>query len=124
MQNLSNLLVLSFPYDTQMKGKKSIGDSYRKKLDISSVTVYSHIMSNNEKLLGRAKNNPKNLSFADFESVMKKCGWRKVHQKGSHHIWCSPFGFRLSIQPMKDEKAKSYQVKQFCNRHEKENHFS
>ncbi|MFB3789460.1 MAG: type II toxin-antitoxin system HicA family toxin, partial [bacterium] len=57
-------------------------------------------MNSNEKLLERAKNNPKNLSFAEFESVMKKCGWRKVHQKGSHHIWCSPFGFRLSIQPM------------------------
>jgi predicted RNA binding protein YcfA (HicA-like mRNA interferase family) len=69
-------------------------------------------MGSIEKLLKKVENSPNNLNFDDFCTLMSKCGWIKDHQSGSHQIWYSSSGHRLSIQN-RNGKAKSYQVKQF-----------
>lgn len=69
-------------------------------------------MSRHEKLLRKAFNNPRDLNFSEFETLMKRCGWTLDHQTGSHQIWYSSKGNRISVQN-NDGKAKGYQVKQF-----------
>lgn len=76
-------------------------------------------MSKKEKLLNKAKQNPKGLRFSEFESLLEICGWICDHQTGSHRIWYSPEKARLSIQPTKNNEAKEYQVKQFLALQEK-----
>ena len=76
-------------------------------------------MSKKDKLLNRAKQNPKGLRFSEFESLLVLCGWICDHQTGSHRIWYSPEKARLSIQPTKNNEAKEYQVKQFLTLQEK-----
>ncbi len=76
-------------------------------------------MTKHEKLLARAINNPGDLSFAEFQTLLQQCEWEKDHQTGSHQIWYSSKRFRLSIQNNKG-KAKAYQVKQFLVRYEEE----
>ena len=70
-------------------------------------------MSKHEKLLVKARNHPKGLGFAEFETLIRRCGWVFEHQTGSHRIWRSPAGTVLSIQEGRDGKAKEYQVEQF-----------
>lgn len=77
-------------------------------------------MSKHEKLLARARNNPQDLTFSEFQTLMSRCGWVQDHQTGSHQIWYSPKSNRLSIQN-KGGKAKGYQVKQFLALYEEEN---
>ncbi|PHV61598.1 type II toxin-antitoxin system HicA family toxin [Cyanobacterium aponinum UTEX 3221] len=72
-------------------------------------------MSRKQKLLDKAKNNPKGLSFDEFETLLNLYDWIFDHQTGSHRIWYSSKKARLSIQPTKNGKAKAYQVKQFLN---------
>ncbi|MFM2313776.1 MAG: hypothetical protein RLZZ04_3052 [Cyanobacteriota bacterium] len=81
-------------------------------IDRHAVTAYSYNMGRKEKLLTKAEQNPKGLSFSDFETLLSLCGWTFKRQKGSHRLWYSPQGYRLSIQP-KGGKAKDYQVAQF-----------
>jgi hypothetical protein len=69
-------------------------------------------MSKQEKLLKQARNNPQGLSFDDFKTLLRRSQWVEDHQTGSHSIWYSPIGFRLSIQN-RNGMAKGYQVKQF-----------
>jgi predicted RNA binding protein YcfA (HicA-like mRNA interferase family) len=70
-------------------------------------------------LLVAARNNPSGLSFGDFETLMRACGWQFKRQKGSHRLWYSPAGHRLPIQKS-GNKAKAYQVRQFLARYDKE----
>lgn len=88
-------------------------------IDQTNVTVYSYVMGRKDKLLIKAKQSPKGLSFSDFETLLSLCGWTFKRQKGSHRLWYSPQGFRLSIQP-KSSSAKDYQVKQFLETYGKE----
>jgi hypothetical protein len=74
-----------------------------------------------EKLLARAKNNPKGLSFADFRTLLSQAGWVLDHQTGSHQIWYSPKGYRISVQEGRNGQTKAYQVEQFLLRYEVEN---
>lgn len=76
-------------------------------------------MAQKEKLLLRAANNPADLSFDDFRALLKYVGWVFDHQTGSHQIWYSKKGSRISIQN-NNGKAKSYQVKQFLQQNERE----
>ncbi len=76
-------------------------------------------MSRKEKLLQKTKNNPKGLSFNEFETLLKQYGWICDHQRGSHRMYLSPQKFRLPIQP-KGNMAKEYQVKQFLGQLERE----
>ncbi len=73
-------------------------------------------MQKKGKLLAKAKNKPKGLSFKDFQTLLNHCGWIKDHQTGSHEIWYSKTRYRLSIQNRKG-KAKEYQVKQFLDQY-------
>ena len=94
------------------------GDRIRT-VDWVCVTTYSYNLSRKEKLIARANQNPKSLSFSDFETLLSLCGWIFKRQKGSHRLWYSPKGYRLSIQ-LKGSKAKDYQVKQFLKAYEEE----
>jgi hypothetical protein len=76
-------------------------------------------MTQKEKLLKKAKNNPVDLSFEELRLLLKQAEWTLHHQTGSHQIWYSPKGCRLSIQD-KRGKVKAYQVKQFLLQCEKE----
>jgi len=71
-------------------------------------------MSQHKKLLSKAQRNPSGLSFSEFQTLMNQCGWEKDHQKGSHQIWYSPQGARISIQN-RAGMAKGYQVRQFLD---------
>ena len=70
-------------------------------------------MTKREKLWQKAKQNPQNLTFNEFETLLQQTGWTFSRQKGSHRLWYSPQGKPLTIQPRKDGKAKPYQVQQF-----------
>ena len=76
-------------------------------------------MGRTDKLLEKAKNNPCGLSFKEFSTLMSRCGWIEDHQRGSHVIWYSPQGHRISVQN-KNGKAKEYQVEQFLNQYDEE----
>lgn len=76
-------------------------------------------MGKKEKLIAKANQNPKGLSFSDFETPLSLCNWIFKRQRGSHRLWYSPKGYRLSIQ-QKSSKAKDYQVRQFLEAYGKE----
>lgn len=76
-------------------------------------------MGKTDNLLEKARNNINGLSFKELETLMGRCGWHKDHQRGSHVIWYSPKGHRISIQNKKGE-AKGYQVKQFLDQYDQE----
>ena len=78
-------------------------------------------MGRKEKLLNKANNSPQGLRFSEFETLLNLCGWTFDHQTGSHRIWYSQKRIRLSIQPTKNNQAKTYQVKQFLTIQEQEN---
>ena len=75
-------------------------------------------MTKHQKLLARAKDNPKGLSFNEFQTLLRQSGWTFDHQKGSHQIWYSPDRRRLPIQEAKNGKAKGYQVEQFLTQYQ------
>ena len=77
-------------------------------------------MTKHEKLLQKALNNCDGLSFSEFQTLMGRCGWVMDHQSGSHQIWYSPQGQRISVQD-RNGKAKGYQVKQFLSKLEENN---
>ncbi len=77
-------------------------------------------MTKKEKLEKKAKERPQNLTFEEFETLLRQSGWILSRQKGSHRLWCSPNDQLLPIQPRKDGKAKLYQVQQFLNYREEE----
>jgi len=78
-------------------------------------------MTKREKLLARAMSNPKDLSFGEFQTLLRQAGWTLDHQKGSHQIWYSPTRVRLPIQEGRSGKAKGYQVEQFLGQGEVNN---
>ncbi|MCF8109486.1 MAG: type II toxin-antitoxin system HicA family toxin [Desulfohalobiaceae bacterium] len=82
-------------------------------LDKKSVTTYSYIMTKREKLRARARNNPKDVTFEEFQPLLRQAGWTFDHQRGSHQVWYSPNRLRLPVQEGKNGKAKGYQVEQF-----------
>jgi len=77
-------------------------------------------MTKHEKLVNKARQNPHGLTFDEFESLLKQCGWVFKRQNGSHRIWLSPDKQMLPIQP-KGGKAKTFQVKQALQIMENEN---
>lgn len=46
-------------------------------------------MGKKENLLEKAKNNPQDLRFSEFENLLNLCGWVFDHQTRSHRIWYS-----------------------------------
>jgi hypothetical protein len=65
--------------------------------------------------------NPKGHSFGEFQTLLRQARWTFDHQKGSHGIWYSPTGCRLSVQKCRSGKAKGYQVEQFLRQYGVEN---
>ncbi len=49
-------------------------------------------MTKREKLWKKAKQNPQNLTFGEFETLLQQTGWTFSRQKGSHRLWYSPKG--------------------------------
>ena len=76
-------------------------------------------MVSQQKLLDKAIRNSNGLRFNEFETLLKQSGWTFDRQRGSHRIWYSSQGVRLSIQP-KGNRAKGYQVEQFLQYYEEE----
>jgi predicted RNA binding protein YcfA (HicA-like mRNA interferase family) len=85
------------------------------------LTAYSYIVGKTDKLLEKARVNPGGLTFAEFETLLASLGWCFDRQSGSHRIWISPRGERLSIQSRQGE-AKAYQVKQLLRIHNDDTH--
>lgn len=64
-------------------------------------------------LFEKAKNNPKGLRFAELGRLCRCIGMIEDRRTGSHFIYKLDYPFYLiSIQKMKDGKAKAYQVRQ------------
>lgn len=68
-------------------------------------------MNQREKLLAKAQSG-KDLSYGEFQSLLRQNGWEYVRQRGSHAIW-KKGNDALSIQAGKSGKANGYQIKQF-----------
>ncbi|MBA2277724.1 MAG: type II toxin-antitoxin system HicA family toxin [Chloroflexia bacterium] len=66
-----------------------------------------------EKLLAKARNNPKGLRFADLCKLAEDYGFRFRRQEGSHRIFRRDgVPRRLNFQPGRNGMAKEYQVHQ------------
>lgn len=67
-------------------------------------------------LYAEAKENPRGIRFSVLKTLCECIGLTCVRTKGSHFIFRmnDPF-FLISIQKMKDNMAKPYQVKQLLN---------
>ena len=68
------------------------------------------------RLYEKAKANPNGLRFHELKTLCECIGMICDRTKGSHFIYRldDPF-FLISIQRMKDGKAKSYQVRQLLD---------
>lgn len=74
-------------------------------------------MSRKLKLLEKARNSPKNLSFGELQLLTENAGFELQRVRGSHHIYIHrllPRDTPVSLQPVgKGQKdAKAYQVRQ------------
>jgi len=68
------------------------------------------------RLYEKAKANPEGLRFTELKTLCECIGMTWDRTKGSHFIYklAGPF-FLISIQKMKDGRAKPYQVRQILN---------
>jgi len=68
------------------------------------------------KLYEKARAHPKSLRFSELTALCECIGMKCDRIKGSHFIYIleNPF-FLISIQRMKDGKAKPYQVRQLLD---------
>lgn len=68
------------------------------------------MMTSVEKILAKARNNPKNISFSELSKVCKFY-FGDPHQKGSHTIYSMPWQGdpRVNLQNV-NGKSKEYQV--------------
>lgn len=70
-------------------------------------------MNSKSKLLEKAKNNPRNLKFKEFITLIEQHGWEFKRVNGSHHLYLHPIKkIMLNIQN-NNGFAKEYQVRQF-----------
>ena len=73
------------------------------------------------KLLQKISNNPKNISFREFCSLLEAFGFSLNRTAGSHHIFAHPeIPELVNVQDAKGE-AKPYQIKQALKLVEKYN---
>lgn len=76
-------------------------------------------MVRQSKLLEKAIRNSNALRFNEFETLLTQCGWTFDGQPGSHRIWYSPQGMRLSIQAG-GNRVRGYQLEQFLRHYAEE----
>jgi predicted RNA binding protein YcfA (HicA-like mRNA interferase family) len=73
-------------------------------------------VSKHAKLYQAVRNNPRNVSYRDFEALIRAFGFILDRQQGSHRLYWHPaVRVRLNIQP-KGSNAKPYQVKDFLDK--------
>ena len=54
-----------------------------------------------------------NIHFDDLRGLLMRLGFQLIRISGSHHIYAkNDIPEIIDIQPLKDGKAKSYQIKQ------------
>lgn len=71
-------------------------------------------MSKRERLYKRISNSQHNVRFQDFCMLLVYFGFRLVRTRGSHHLYQHrELEEVMNVQPMKDNQAKAYQVRQF-----------
>lgn len=71
---------------------------------------------NPNKLLEKARDSPTNVRFSDFLRLVEAFGYRPERREGSHRIYVNPqVPLHLNLQPLKDGKAKGYQVRRFLH---------
>ncbi len=71
-------------------------------------------MSRKQKLLQRILNNPRNIRFDDFCTLMTYFGFVLMRVRGSHHLYQHPMLEQvMNVQPTNNGLAKAYQVEQF-----------
>ena len=77
---------------------------------------YSELNQRCYSLYEKAKANPKCLRFSELKTLCECIGMIRDRIKGSHFIYLleGPF-YLISIQKMKDGKAKPYQVRQLLD---------
>ena len=69
-----------------------------------------------EKLIEKATDNPGSLSFREACRLAECCGFELARRKGSHQIFKLPGRLELvNLQPDREGKAKSYQVRQILD---------
>ncbi len=70
-------------------------------------------MAQCDKLLAKARNNPRGLRFSELERLARCYDFYLDRTRGSHHVYKHD-GLRvvLNAQPAGSGKAKTYQVKQ------------
>lgn len=72
---------------------------------------------NKRKLLDRARNNPRDVRFADSVSSAEAHGFVLARVDGSHRVSKHPrVRELLNMQPRKDGKAKPFQVRELMAR--------
>lgn len=65
-----------------------------------------------EKLLWKIINNPRNVKFDDFRTLVGLYGFQFSHNTGSHQIYYhKALGGIMNIQPDRNGNAKGYQIK-------------
>lgn len=70
-------------------------------------------MSKREKLISKARNNPKGLRFDEACKLAELIGFEKKGGSGSHSVYASEGIMEIiNLQPRKDGKAKGVQVEQ------------
>ena len=68
------------------------------------------------KLYDKTRNNPRDVRFSYFLRLIEVFGFTLHRQTGSHRIYKNPHVHRLlNLQPRKDGKAKSVQVREFLD---------
>ena len=77
---------------------------------------YSELNQRCYRLYEKAKATPKTLRFSELKTLCECIGMIRDRIKGSHFIYRleGPF-YLISIQKMKDGKAKPYQVRQLLD---------
>jgi hypothetical protein len=76
---------------------------------------------NKKRLLLKIINNPNNIKFNDFLSIVESFGFMLLRTKGSHNIYFNKdINEMINIQNFRGE-AKPYQIKQFLYLVEKYN---
>ena len=66
-------------------------------------------------IYNQLKKNPKNIRFNRMCNYVETFGFILDRIKGSHHIYMREGTERLNLQPDKNMKTKTYQVKQFLS---------
>lgn len=73
-------------------------------------------MTRREKLLEKARNNPRGLRFSELTRLAESYGFYLDRQGGSHAVYKHKgLGVSIPLQPDKNGKAKGYQVKQLLD---------